>query len=247
MTIFNSISYLNQKIKIINSNINRKRIYHFLHIGKTGGSAINYALRNHMVGSDYKIYFHKHNFVLSNVPTGEKIMFFLRNPIQRFISGFYSRKRQGRPLYNSPWTKNEKISFENFSTPNELAIALSSIDLKKKKMANFAMNHIYHVKDSYWKWFQSEEYLRSRLSDICLIGFQEELEEDFKLLKSIVGLPESVKLPDDEVLAHKTPNEFDLFLEDEAILNLQTWYRDEFKLVELCRQFRCYQDSLMPT
>jgi len=43
------------------------------------------------------------------------------------------------------------------------------------------MRSIFHVKDSYWKWFDNEQYYHSRLCDIFFIGFQENLSEDFDL------------------------------------------------------------------
>jgi len=178
------------------------------------------------------------------VPRGEKVIFFLRDPISRFVSAFQSRRREDKPRYFYPWTEGERIAFEEFDTPNQLALALSSSDGMKKERAEAAMRNISHVKVSYWNWFQNEEYLKSRLSDLYFIGFQERLVDDFEILKSRIGLPESARLPDDDVLANKNPNDEHADLDDEAVANLQAWYEDDFRLIALCRQFVKSQDLL---
>lgn len=86
---------------------NKKQKVHFLHIGKTGGSAVKFALKEYSKTSWCKITFHDHKTSLSDIPEGEKIFFFLRDPISRFISGFYSRQRKGLPRYYSEWTSEE--------------------------------------------------------------------------------------------------------------------------------------------
>jgi hypothetical protein len=212
-----------------------KKMVHLLHIRKTGGSAIKHALAPHLETSRYVIHLHSHGFRLRDVPEGDGVVFFVRDPISRFVSGFFSRQRQGQPRYFSPWTPDERIAFEHFSTPNELAAALFSSDEEMAALAEKAMKSIRHVKSSYWKWLESEEYLRYRIPDIFFIGFLERLSEDFQALKSKLGLPAGVVLPDDDVLAHRSPANLDKSLEDGAVENLRRWYKDDFRLVSMCR------------
>jgi len=96
------LSRIKQRIKYLIHKIQGKQLIHFLHIGKTGGSAIKYALTQYSVSGRYAIYLHSHNFRLRDVPIGESVFFFLRDPISRFKSGFYSRQRQGQPRYFVP-------------------------------------------------------------------------------------------------------------------------------------------------
>ena len=49
-----------------------------------------------------------------------KAVFALRDPLTRFISGFYSGLRKGAPRYDIGWSKGEKRAFSWFSTPQEL-------------------------------------------------------------------------------------------------------------------------------
>ena len=216
--------------------VSGKPCVHFLHLGKTGGSAVKYAIENcanpHV---RYAVYLHPHEITLRDVPEGEKFFFFLRDPVSRFVSGFYSRQRQGRPRYFLPWTPDEKIAFERFSSPNELAAALSSGGGEKKAAAEAAMRSILHVKDSYWSWFESEQYFSSRLPDLFFVGFQERLADDFAIVKSRLGLP-AVSLPVDEVHAHRNPAGLDKRLEERAMANLADWYAADFRFVDLCRE-----------
>lgn len=209
---------------------------HFIHIGKTGGTAVKYALKEYYRYGKFVIIPHSHSFKLSNAPIGEMVMFFLRDPVKRFTSGFYSRQRQGLPRIYSPWTDEEKLAFEYFSDPDQLATSLVSEDQHVREKAYFAMKSIRHVNSHYWDWFGSEDYFLSRSADIFFIGFQESLESDFDKLKLKLGLPETVKLPDDPVIMHKNPVT-NAVLSTEAIQIMKEWYRIDYEFIGFCREF----------
>ena len=211
---------------------------HFLYIGKTGGSAMKVALEPFLINERYVINLYGHSITLRGVPKGEGVIFFLRDPITRFTSGFSSRKRKGQPRYNYPWNKNEKMAFEYFETPNDLGIALSSQDEEEKARAEKAMKSIGHVNSSYWDWFESEEYYLSRLADIFFVGFQESLTEDWEKFKFKLGLPDSAKLPENDIEAHRNPQYFARSLQDEAVENLKNWYQDDYKFIKLVNMYR---------
>lgn len=211
-----------------------KRCVHFLHLGKTGGSAVKHAIetcRNpHMC---YVLYLHPHETTLRDVPEGHKFFFLLRDPVSRFVSGFYSRQRQGQPRYYLRWSAGEKTAFERFESPNALGRALCSADPGERAAAEAAMRSIMHVKDSYWNWFESRDYFLSRLPDLFFIGFQEQLAEDFEVLRNKLFLP-CLTLPQDDLFAHRNPAELDRSLDPEALANLKRWYADDYAFVELC-------------
>ncbi len=211
-----------------------KPLLHFLHIGKTGGNAIKFALKN-SPPEKYSVELHRHRVKLRNVPEGEKAMFFVREPISRFVSGFYSRKRQGYPRYVNKWSPAEEIAFGRFETPNALAMALSSEDPEQKLAAEEAMKGITHVNSSYWDWFENEEYFLSRLPDLFFVGFQESLAENFQVLKRKLNLPDTAALPTDDINTHRNPEGIDKKLEPVAIENLKKWYAREFDFMDLCR------------
>ena len=149
---------------------------------------------------------------------------------------FLSRQREGRPRYAARWTPEEREAFERFATPGQLALALSSDDREEGEHAKAAMRNIRHVRDGYWKWFESEDYFRSRVRDLFFIGFQETLAGDFEILKSRLGLPGRLALPSDDVEAHITPRGLDRKLRAGAVENLRKWYEEDFRFVGLCRE-----------
>lgn len=215
----------------------KKRIkVNFLHIGKTGGSAIRRALKKYSRDGKYSLEFNHHRYFLQDVPGGEKVVFFIREPISRFVSGFYSRKRKGRPLYNVPWKEGEEKAFNLFETPNQLASALSSKDQLIKKAAISAMNSITHIKSHYWDWFKNKRYFISRLNDILFVGTQKNLDKDFKKLKKILSIPNKVRLTKDKVKMHKNPEDLDKHLSLKAKKNLRKWYAKDFEFIKLCEK-----------
>jgi len=216
-----------------------RRIVHLLHIGKTGGTAVKHAIRSHPVTTAYLIRRHGHRTGLRQIPEGHRVVFFLRDPQTRFVSGFYSRLREGRPRFSNPWRPMERSIFERFPTPNALAHGLFGEDLEVRRHAEQAMRTIAHVRDSYMRWFESEEYFLSRLADMFFVGFQETLNDDFQRLKAKLGLPETLALPDDDILAHRSPTDLDRTLDPEAARNLRRWYDADYKFVELCRARAC--------
>ncbi len=211
-------------------------VVHLLHIRKTGGTAVKHTLVDHPP-AHLDVRLHGHKVRLADVPVGEQAMFFVRDPISRFVSGFYSRQRQGRPRYDVPWTPGEKAAFERFSTPNALALALGADDPEAKGAATRAIEQIRHTrtKARLTAWLDSEEYLRSRAADLFFIGFQESLAEDFERLRRKLGLPEHTRLPSDEVNAHRNPDGLDRHLNETAVRNLKDWYARDYEIVEACR------------
>ena len=213
-----------------------RRIVHLLHIGKTGGTAIKKRLTGHENSGDYELVLHEHEFNLRQAPLGEKAIVFSRDPISRFVSGFYDRQRESRPRHIAPWSPGEALAFSRFHTANELALALSSDDADMQAAAVHAMRNILHLGNPQWTFFFNEDYLVSRQSDLLFIGFQETLNEDFELLKRILNLPEDLMLPADEVAAHKNSPHVDKRLDEEAIRNLRAWYRRDYRLLGLLHE-----------
>jgi Sulfotransferase family len=211
-----------------------EHVVHLLHVRKTGGTALWHALEAHARTDRRVVVHHGHGTRLRDVPPGEQAMFFLRDPIRRFVSGFYCRQRQGLPRYNSPWKPDERAAFERFQGPNELARTLSSEDDAQRDLARAAMGAIQHL-CSTLTWLESEAYLLSRLPDIFYIGFQETLNEDFERLKQKLDLPAELGLTDDEISAHRNPAHLDYHLDATAVANLRAWYQADQRMLDLCR------------
>jgi len=209
---------------------------HVLHVGKTGGTALNHVLVEHADDARYRFVFGGHELRVVDVPTGERLMFVLRDPLTRFVSSFNSRLREGRPRYHYPWRDEERVAFAFFETPDQLGAALSSSDRKLRKQAEAAMAGIGHLNTGYAFWFGDEAAFRRRLQDVFFIAFQERLDDDFEVLKTKVGLPEEARLPRDAAAAHRAPDDVSVELGDLARANLMRWYADDVAFVELCRR-----------
>lgn len=213
---------------------------HFLHIGKTGGTAIKSALKKNPETPKYNLELHGHELSLIDIPKGEYAIFFLRDPISRFISGFYSRQRKGQPRYYSEWSSLEKEVFKTFHTPNQLACSLSNKSSKNYPLALEAIKNVPHFK-CYDNWYGDLEYFQSRIKDILYIGFQESLNDDFHELKRILGLPEWVQLPDDDIEAHRNPHGQDKSIDEDGIIALNNWYSDDIMFVSLCKKVMSFK------
>lgn len=213
----------------------RQTIY-LLHIGKTGGSALKYTL-NDIAGS-HGIVLCRHKTVLADVPHGQRVAFSTRDPIGRFVSGFNSRLRKGMPHAMNEWSAAERVAFERFRTPNELAEALSSTDISLRDAAEMAMRSIRHVAEPLKKWLVSPEYVRSRSDDIAFVFDQAHLAADFIVFKRLLGVPDDLCLPTDPAAGHKTPPGFSQELTASARQNLERWYAGDFPIYTACLQMR---------
>ncbi|MFZ1919781.1 MAG: hypothetical protein WAU58_19570 [Terriglobales bacterium] len=83
-----------------------------------------------------------------------------------------------------------------------------------------------------------EQELEDRLESVVLIGRQEQLSADFERLKQLLNLAPELSLPQDDILAHRTPREFDRKLTPLAEQNLSAWYAEDIRFYEHCLHLR---------
>jgi|TARA_R100000479_G_scaffold33554_3_gene14213 hypothetical protein len=202
---------------------------HLLHIGKTGGTSLIKTFENYQT-KKYKFIAHTHNYTFKDVPKNEKVVFFLRAPHDRFVSGFFSRKRKGQPTYNVPYNAEEEWAFKIFETPNTLAEALSDDDKQMREMAKRAMYGIRHVNTHFSDWLVSRDYLQLRRKNIFYIGFQETFDSDLKAL-----FRKLTKSEFKDTVKHIHKNSANsIRLSEEGIQNLSDWYKSDFDLYDYC-------------
>jgi hypothetical protein len=214
--------------------IRGKQILHFLHVGKTGGTAVLTALLD-VEDRRYRFYYRGHHGTLADVQPGDSCFFFVRDPVSRFVSAFHSRQREGRPRYYYPWSRDERSAFERFESPNALALALTSTDPETRAAAERAMRGIKHIKTPLSRWSGAEEYLRERRSAVLFVGAQEQLTEDFARLKALLGI--EATLAQDEVSSHRNPAHLDRRLDAAAIENLRGWYAADYERLATLREW----------
>ena len=199
---------------------------HFLHIGKTGGSAVKEAIAGRP-----GIALHEHGARLCDIPPGEPVFFTVREPLARYVSAFNSRLRAGRPRYDVPWSPGEAKAFAAFATPDRLAVAVG----RRDPAAVAAMAAITHINQPLTRWFSAAELAR-RARDVVAILLQSELAADFDRLKRRLGL--AGDLPTDPVAAHVTPAGFDRTLSEEGSAAIRSWYKDDIVLFQACLEMR---------
>lgn len=222
---------MSEIFKMLDSFFNKKvKNIHLLHIGKTGGTSLIKMIES-ISTTNYKIIVHSHDYNFKDVPKNEKVIFFLRKPHDRFVSGFYSRKRMGKPTYNVPYNAEEKWAFDTFESPNKLAEALSDKNEVVRLNAIRAMCGIRHVNAHFSDWLISKEYLEKRKKNIFYIGFQETFSADFKALYEKLTRSEFKGLVCEE---HKNfPNSTNL--SKKAYENLSEWYKNDIILYDYCQ------------
>lgn len=213
---------------------------HFIHISKTGGSAIKHAIRS--VGEPETpygpIHLHPHPTKLDEIPEDHHVFFSVRDPIARFVSSFYSRKRKGQPNYFRDWNEEEELAFAAFDAPQDLGAALASDDETMRSHAVAAMRGIRQVRRNMSRWLHGTRLLRRRRARIIHIVRQETLEEDWGQIKSLLGLPEDLPLPEDPVVAHRAPGSEDRRLDETARKALVDWYARDYRLLTYCEKLR---------
>lgn len=165
---------------------------------------------------------HGHRIGLLDIPPHSRYFFSIRDPITRFYSGFYSRKRKGQPRIYVEWGEGERKAFTRFPEANDLAENLfdsSSIGL----LAFSAMQAIRHVKQPQHSWFPDLEEIFDSRPPICILR-QENLEIDVRYLRKSLGLSEDLILETDHINAHKNDYSKTPPLSDRAVENLKRWY-----------------------
>lgn len=207
---------------------------HFLHIRKTGGTAVKDALAS--AKAPFELLLHDHATRLRDIPPGERVFFFLRDPVDRFVSGFNSRMREGRPRYHYPWSEAERSAFGRFHSPDALASALGSTDPIDQAAAEEAMCAIRHLSSTYVDHLGEGSYLLERKADLYFIGRTETLERDLERLCLRLGLPLSVRPPTDEIAAHRAPPGSPTALSPASKDTLRTFYRKDIELMTLCER-----------
>ena len=204
-----------------------------LHPGKTGGTYLKSVIRHNKPrwGRPIKLLSHRET-VASTLETfgpGRKLAFSFRNPLERFVSAFHSRLRQGRPTYNRKWSPAEATSFLFFETANDLAEALSSRNERTLSAAYFAFNSILHIKTNYSHHFESLNRLEQEEPNIVACLDLENFETGLTGFLDKIGVTD-VSLPDTP-RRHANPDDA-APLSDRAVKNLKTYWATEFEFYD---------------
>ncbi|MCA3561675.1 MAG: hypothetical protein IOC82_11675 [Aestuariivirga sp.] len=215
------------------TNANRARELAFLHIGKNAGTQIMHLAQQLTVHGLF-IRQLSHATKLYVVPEQIAYFFSIRNPITRFKSGFYSRKRKGQPRIYVEWSRAETMAFGAFEHANDLAEALFRTDARGLIAAQ-AISAIRHTSMQQIDWFERIGFLDAR-PPVWIVR-QENFAADFDALLARFGM--KVALRDlrpakDSASAHSNDYSNTPDLSDLAKENLQRWYARDMVFYDVC-------------
>jgi hypothetical protein len=195
----------------------------FLHLGKTGGTAfVTYA--SHYIPSIEKV---DHKEVkLKSVCGHHCAVLFVRDPIDRWISGYYSRYRRGCPMHCSNWTKCETKYFQQFPNVSALAEALydSSNDTSSgtptsenefyhaNRMVNYCVRHLQLDFSFYLRDLETE------YTKIGYVGLTDNLEAEFQHFVSKFNFTQILKHSFESI--HANPSNKTNVLSEKGRINL---------------------------
>ncbi|RYH01033.1 hypothetical protein EU805_15635 [Salipiger sp. IMCC34102] len=209
---------------------------HFLHIGKCAGTQIrNVSRQLKEQSADRRIVKHGHAIFLRDLPPQADYFFSIRDPISRFRSGFYSRKRKGAPRLYNKWSKYEKPVFAEFPHANDLAESLfAEGPLGPRAWA--AIKSMGHTGQNQSDWFCPCGTFLDIRPPLWIIR-QERFDEDLQTFLQVTGLAAhgaSLTVSRDSLQAHANDYSDVPPLSDLAKANLRKWYVQDFEFYRMC-------------
>ena len=204
---------------------------HFLHIGKAGGNQIRFMLdRVSRRGGGPRFVTHGHRTALCHLPPAQWF-FAIRHPVSRFVSAFYSRKRQAMPRTFNPWSESEKIAYSQFEHASDLAEALFDQSTRGDH-AFKAMSSIVHTAMRQTGWIEPIGYFLEVRPPVHIIR-QEQLEADMNVLFRCLDI-DPVPPTKDPVTAHANDYNDAPPLSATGIANLERWYAPDLQFYQCC-------------
>ena len=207
-------------------------IIRFLHIGKTAGTQVRHVIAqiNDRSGREV-IRRERHSVVLADLPPDAPYFFSIRDPVARFRSGFYSRKRKGAPRTYSEWSEAEARAFARFAHANTLAEALFSGG-EYGAQALIAIKSIQHTYRNQVDWLDDRGCALLHRPPIWIIR-QEHFDADLSVFLERIGHGAAVDLARG-TRAHRGNYERTPSLSDLAVTNLRRWYAQDIAFYDAC-------------
>jgi hypothetical protein len=180
----------------------------------------------------FRIAYHGHSARIKDIPPNDPYFFSIRNPIDRFYSAFYMRKRKEQPRLYREWKESEREAYALFPEATELAEHIFS-DSPLARHAFVAMQSIGHLSFQH-RWFELRELMRTR-PPLAILR-QARLAEDCQSLLVKLGVEAPIGLPEDSTQAHRNDYSGALPLSEKAIANLEKWYAVDIEYYKILNQ-----------
>ncbi len=193
-------------------------------------------------GFKRKLVKHGHGLNLIDVPRGQDYFFPIRDPITRFKSGFYARKRRDHIYANYPEPSEcESLAMRRFPHANDLAEALFAPG-QRGRDATAAMRSGSHICRNIVDWFKYCGHLFEVRPPIWIIR-QEQFQADLDVFLSRIGYDGHLDIA---TASDRRSNIADYdgipSLSDTAKANLRRWYAQDYAFIELCEAWLNEQD-----
>ncbi len=205
----------------------------FLHLAKNGGGAI----RDFLTPIAGRWYHAGHRATVPELVErfpGAPIVFFVRHPVSRFVSGFNNflrhRIQKGHKLPNDPLV----MGHHWFGSPDELACALASDDERTRSAAEYVMTNMAFLKMPMVRNLLSTDSIDAHLPHIRFIGTQEDFTESVDAMRRALALPQHLALSVDDVSTHRAPETLSKFVSERGRAALLEWFHEDVVLYDHC-------------
>lgn len=222
-----------------------KQRYRILHVGKTGGSSIGKLLKTvRAQGESYPVSLLRHKKTLQGMLKQSpklNIGFVVRDPADRFVSGFNSRMRAGRPAHTKyTWSAEEAAAYSYFPTANDLAEALLSTDERLLSAAQFSMQAINHLRRGYEFHLGSVRTIQKYQASIYAVCDLKQLDSQIYRFLEPAGVSKET-IDANFARRHEAPKEQKKasVLSDLARENLKTYWATEYEIYQYCLDELC--------
>lgn len=220
-------------------------IIHFLHIGKAAGTQVRHlAQALNAQQDDLHIIKHAHHVKFNDLPRKSRYFFSIRDPLSRFVSGFYSRKRKGQPRIYSEWSAHERRAFKNFEHAADLAESLFESTPRGAK-ASFAINSIRHTSQNQVDWFDRAGFFLKVRPPVYIIR-QEHFDTDWAGFLDRIGIDGPIETEADSVVSHRNDYTDIPPLTEKAKANLTAWYCQDIEFYRRCSKWISIQQEMPP-
>lgn len=210
---------------------------HFLHIGKNAGTQFKYcAAQVNGFSKTHTFALHPHTVKLADLPEGAAYTFCIRDPLKRFVSGFYSRKRKGQPRIYSEWSEVEELIFGTFEHANDIAENLW-VNGELGRKAQTAIRRMRHTGEPQYSWFRDIEGFLEKWPPVHILR-QETFNQDLLKLYDLLGIDIEPVFAEGDRSSHKNDYSDIPPLSDLAKENLKRWYHNDHKFIALCNAWR---------
>ena len=241
---------LQEKIDLYKFKFHYFKDFYYIHIGKCGGSSIRNILKNPLEPKFN--FFHLKRPDLDYQDDSNRYLFFVRNPIKRFVSAFNHSKNIIdfdiskiknpielnltnclAPFHIKNKIKNKGIAFSEeydglikfFKDANNLGESLSSENQEiKAKALRLMKNNFEHLYKGIGWYLHNGDFVEKYYSQIVFVGRLEFFEEDINKLSKKEFVKFSINSYDCSEIRKNTKN-YSKFLSNTAQQNIRNFYR----------------------